>query len=189
MARDMKTFKQHLDEKVLSIGLNPKHDELRQKHEDEIHDVIKKAYSSVEGGYGGLNHPEKESEAIRADIRNKDHVIKAVRRNGKINSAIIYKKKFGRKAIALGSDGTREGKMDLGKTVADDNKQKRSWAELSGAAENFYRKRGYPVQPSSKAKKLTGKDDVEAIDTERYSRKIGGHKHTKTILGHPKETD
>lgn len=185
----MKTFKQYLEEKVLNIGLNPKHEKFRDSHEREIHDVIQSSYSKVEGGYGGLGSGSKEeSDAILTDIRNKDHAIKAVRREGKINSAIIYKKKHGRKVIALGHDGTIGGKRDITKTVGDDLRPERNvWGELSDAAEKFYRKMGYPVQSPKKAKKLTGKSDVEVQDKERYTRSIGGHRHSKVIMGKPKE--
>lgn len=184
----MKRFQEYMQERVLSIGLNPDHEKFRQSHEDEIHDAMRSSYAQI-GGYGGLGSGSKEeSEAIRADIRNKDHIIKATRRGGKVNSAVIYKKKFGRKAIALGSDGSRQGKLDIGKTVDDDKRPDRNaWAELSDNAEKFYRKRGYMVQPPSKAKKLTGKDDVEVQDAERYTRNIGGHKHSKVIMGNPKD--
>lgn len=184
----MKRFLEYIKEHVLSIGLNPKHDKHRAAHENDIHDVLKKSYSSVEGGYSGAGAGTKEeSDAIRSDIRNPDHVIKATRREGKITSVSIYKKKHGRKMIALGHDGSTQGKKDIRKTMEDDNKQKRSWAEVSGAPEAIKRKMGVPVVPSSRAKELTGKSDVRPVDKERYVRKIGGHDHEKVIMGHPKD--
>lgn len=187
----MKAFEEYIEERVLSIGLNPKHEKFRTSHEREIHDAIQKSYSTVHGGYGGHGSgSKKESEAILADIRNKDHIIKATRRDGKVDSAVIYKRSHGRKIIALGSTGTTQGKKDLSKTVDDDKRPERNaWGELSDRAENYYRKKGYKVQPSSKAKKLTGKDDVEVQDDERYTRKIGGERHSKVIMGNPKDKD
>jgi hypothetical protein len=184
----MKTFRGYLEERVLSIGLNPKHDALRQKHEDEIHSAVQRSYEKVEGGYGGHGSGTKaESDAIRADIRNKDHIIKAVRRGDKVHSAVIYKRAHGRKMIALGHAGSDQSKKDIFKTLGDDNTQKRSWAEVSKDAERAMRKVGFKQQPSSRAKELTGKDDVEIESPERYTRKIGGMKRSKTILGYPKK--
>ena len=183
----MKSFKDYINEHVLSIGLNPKHEKHRAGYENEMHDVLKKSYSSVEGGYSGAGAGTKEeSDAIRSDIRNSNHVIKAVRRGDKITSVSIYKKHHGRKMIALGTDGSNQGKMDVKKTMQDDHKDKRSWAEVSGAPEAIKRKIGFPVVPSSRAKELTGKSDVRPVDKERYVRKIGGHDHEKVIMGHPK---
>lgn len=184
----MKTIKQFLDEHVLSIGLNPDHDKHREQHKDDIHDVLKRAYSTVEGGYSGQGHgSHKETEAIHADISNPNHIIKAVKRGGKISAVAIYKKSHGRKMIALGHDGSDQGKKDIKKTMMDDNKMKRSWAEVSGAPEHISRKMGVPVVSSSHAKELTGKSDVRIKDKERYVRKIGGQDHEKVIMGHPKK--
>ena len=184
----MKRFREYLEERVLSIGLNPSHEKFRASHENEIHDAIKRSYQRVEGGYAGLGSgSQEESDAIRADIRNKDHIIKAVRRNGKVHSAVIYKPKRGRKMIALGHAGTNSSKSDIFKTLDDDNKQQRSWAEVSKDAEKAMRRVGFKQQPSSRAKELTGKNDIEIENPERYSREIGGQRRSKTILGYPKD--
>lgn len=53
-----------LSEKVLSIGINPAHEVHREKHRQEIHDMIHKAYSDPK--IGGemhtkvmMGHPKK----------------------------------------------------------------------------------------------------------------------------------
>jgi hypothetical protein len=184
----MKTFKQYLEERVLSIGLNPKHEKHRKEYEDQMHDVLKKSYETLDGGYGGHGAGTKEeSDAIRSDIRNPDHIIKAVRRGSNITSVTIYKKRHGRKSIAIGTNKTEQGKKDVIKTMKDDNKMKRSWSEVSGAPEAIKRKIGFPVVSSNRASELTGKDDVRVIDKERYARKIGKDEHEKVILGYPKK--
>lgn len=178
-------FKDFLAEKILSIGLNPKHAKHREGLRGQLHDVIRKSYAGVEGGYGGQGvGTDAESKAIHSDISDSDH-IKATVRGGKVTHATLYKAKAGRKAIALGTDGSDQGKTDLRRNQADDHKQKRAWGEFSGKAENSYRKAGFPQVPSSRAGELTGKE-VKVVDKDRYVRKIGGHDHEKTILGHPK---
>lgn len=180
----MLKFSEYLYEKILNIGLNPKHEKHREGYRKQIHDVIQRSYRDVEGGYGGHGSgSEAESKAIHADIS--DNAIKATRRGDKITHASVYKQKHGRKIIAVGTDGSKQGSADFGQNAREDNKQKRAWTEVSGKAEKAYRKHGMPQVPSSEAGKLTGKK-VKVKDSERYSRDIGGQEHEKTILGHPK---
>ena len=126
----MYSFKKFLLEHVLSIGLNPTHEPMREKHRQEIHDILRKSYSEI-GGYGNLGHgTQEESEKIHGDISaNK---IKAVKRDGKITAVNIYREKHGRKSIASGTDGSERGKKDLLKVKSEDVGQKRSWGEVSG---------------------------------------------------------
>lgn len=182
----MKSFSQYLEERVISIGLNPKQEVHRERYRQQMHDILRRSYAGVEGGYGGLGSgTEAESKSIHDDINNS--IIKATRRNGKITSVNLYKKRYGRKSIALGHDGSDQGKNDIRKTMMTDKSQKRSWSEVSGAVENLRRKMGYPIIPSSRAKELTGKEDIRPIDKERYVRKIGGSEHEKVIMGYPKK--
>ena len=66
----MLTFSAFLQERVLSIGLNPKHEQHREKYRQQMHDMIQKAYSHPDiGGYGGHKSGSKEeSDAIHDDI-------------------------------------------------------------------------------------------------------------------------
>lgn len=180
----MISFATYLEEKVLSIGLNPKHEPLREKHRQEFHDMLRKSYETI-GGYSGLASGSKEeSDSIHNDITHS--LIKATRRDDKITSLRLYKKSHGRKGIAIGTNGTPQGIRDFRKGATEDHTQKRSWSEVSGAPEAISRRMGVPVVDSSHAKRLTGKD-VTVIDNERYSRKIGGHDKVKVIMGHPKD--
>ena len=184
----MKTFSQlktDLLEHVLSIGFNPEHASFREKHRQEIHDILRGSYKNVEGGYSGLGHgTEAESAAIHDDISK--HNIKATTRNGKVTAVRIYKNLHGRKMIAAGTDGTTQGKSDFTKTGMEDNEQHRSWAEVSGKMETISDRMGVPSVPNDRAKELTGKGDaVPHKDGIHYDRKIGNDIHTKTIKGYP----
>lgn len=182
----MKTYKEFISERVLSIGINPKHEIHREKHRQEIHDILRNAYEPI-GGYAGLKSgSSEESEAIHGDISNS--LIKATKRNGKISSVSVYKPQHGRKAVAIGTDGTPQGKKDFLKTAIEDNEQKRAWGEFSGAIEHIGKKIGMPILPASKAKELTGKSDIEPDeDGEHYTRKIGLERRRKLAMGHPKQ--
>ena len=181
----MLSFSQFMTEHVLSIGLNPKHEKYREQYRNDIHDILRNSYSGI-GGYSGISSgSEDESKSIHNDISNS--AMKVVVRKGKVSAVTLYKKQLGRKSIAVGTDGTKRGKLDFMKTAAEDNKMKRSWAEVSGAPEAIMRKIGTPVVPSSEAEKLLGKK-VRIVDKERYRRKIGSHSHEKVIMGHPQKS-
>lgn len=176
-----------LTERVLSIGLNPKHEKHREAHKDEIHDIIHKSYKSIGGYRGKQSGSDDEKKAIHDDI--KKSVIKAVRRNGKITAVNMYKKSHGLKSIASGTDGSEQGKKDWMKTKIEDHEQKRAWGEVSGAVEKLQHKIGVPKIKSKHAGKLLGKR-VKPSDSDeyKYTRKIGNHEHEKTIMGHPKNS-
>ena len=176
-----------LDERVISPGLNPEHESLREKHRQEMHDLIQKSYSDPKiGGYGGLKTGSKEeSDSIHHDITHS--LIKATVRGGHVTAVNLYKKQHGRKSIAVGTDGTEQGKKDMRKNKLEDHEQKRAWGEVSGAPEHIARKMGVPVIPAKRAKELLNKDVKAHPDDEHYDRPIGGEVHTKVMMGHVKK--
>jgi len=186
----MLSFRQYLEEsRTLEIGQNPKHDQYRKSHEDQMHDVIKKSYDNKElNGYMGLGSGTKEeSDAIRSDIRNPNHHIQATIDRGKITSVIIKKKARsplikGRKLIAAGTDSSNQGKTDLKRNLIRSKKRQNVHAEVSGALEKLMQKMNYPTVPSKEAGKILGKVVKPTSDTT-YSRDIGGHPHEKTLVG------
>lgn len=181
----MNTFKQFLSEHIISIGLDPSQEKLRTKFRKQIFKILQTSYASPEiGGYGKLKSGSDEEErAINDDINSS--IIKATIRDGAITAVALYKKQHGRKCIASGTNGTRQGLVDFKKNKLEDFEQERAWAEVSGKPEKMMRAMGAPVVPSSKAKELLGKD-VSIIDDEYYSRKMGKDDAKKIILGYPK---
>lgn len=180
----MLSFQDFLTERVLSIGLNPEHDQHRETHRNEIHDMIHHAYKTI-GGYAGHESGSKEeSKAIHDDISSS--VIKATKRGDKVTAVNLYKKQHGRKSIASATDGTEQGKKDFMKTKIEDHEQKRAWGEVSGKVSHIHSKIGTPDIPAHRAKELLGKDVQPHADGTHYDRKIGGHMHTKKMVGHPK---
>lgn len=176
-----------LNERVISIGLNPKHEKYRDKYRDQIHDILQRSYADPRiGGYGGISGSEEESAAIHADITNAEY-IKAIKRDGHITAVALYKKRYGRKGIAIGTDRTDQGRADLRMLMRDDDKMMRTWGEVSHSSERIRRQMGTPVVPNKLAAQLTGKD-IESLnpDEEHYTRKIGGKSKEKVIMGYPK---
>jgi hypothetical protein len=178
----LKTFKSILSETVYSIGLNPKHEHLRKKHSEEIHNILQSSYASI-GGYAGHKSGSKnERDAIMADVHNPEHKLKLTRHDGKVTSVIVYKDKYGRKLISAGTDGTSHGKTHLKNVLKDDSKMERAWGEFSGPLKAVVGKLGWKQIKSSRMGKLTGKDIKQVSDTE-YSRKIGDKDFVKSGMG------
>jgi hypothetical protein len=175
---------QTLSERVISIGLNPEHERHRETHRQEMHDMIRKSYSYA-GGYAGLGSGSKEeSKAIHDDISNPHHLIKAIKRDGKLTAVNIYKHQHGRKSITSATDGTEQGKKDW-KTIKQEDKGRHGWAETSLKATDALKKLGYPEIPVHNMKKILNKK-LTATTGNSYKRDIGGHEHEKIGLGYPK---
>ena len=178
-------LEKQIHEKVLSPGFNPSHESHREKHRKEIHNILHTQYKQI-GGYGGLGSGTKEeSDAIHHDISNSN--IKMTKRDGKVSQVNLYKDIHGRKSIASGTDGSDQGKKDFMKNKIDDHLQKRAWGEISGKMSHIHAKIGTPDIPSSRAKELLNKDVSHHQDGVHYDRTIGGHMHTKKMVGHPKK--
>ncbi len=179
-------FNNQLQETVLSIGLNSKHEQYREQHRQEIYDMITKSYAKI-GGFSGLGSESKEeSDSIHSEISDTSNIIKGVKRNGKLTAINFYKNQYGRKSYISATDGTPQGKQDWLKIKLEDHEQQRAWGEASGAVEHIYNKIGNPVIPIDIASKIINKPITPLNDGEKYSRKIGGKEHIKTAYGHPK---
>jgi len=183
----MLSFNQFITEKILNIGFNSDHEKFRERHRDQIHDIIQRAYTNVDGGYGGLGSgTPKESKQIHRDISNLN--IKAVKRDDKITAVNMYKDQFGRKSVATGHDGTPQGKSDWKQVASEDITQtdRHVWGEVSGGSEAAKKKLGAKEIPYEKVGQLTGKRTQRVGDSNRYMRDIGGEPHEKVAIGNPK---
>ena len=155
--------------------------EEKRKYVDQVWDMLQKAYEPI-GGF--------KSATSKENLIDDSHLWKLVRRNGKINSVVIYKDSHGRKSIAMATDGTHSGKADVIRVKAEDMKHQRAWCEASGKAEHLIKKAGGVAVSNKLAAQLTKKEilgyDVDGI---HYTRLIGGEPHVKAIYGFPKLTD
>lgn len=180
----MISYKQFIAEHVLSIGLNPDHEKYREKHRQEIHDMLHHAYKNIGGYSGKASGSKEESDSIHHDITHS--LIKATKREGKLSSVNLYKAQHGRKSIAAATDATPKGKEDFIQGKKEDHHQKRAWAEVSGAVEKISDRLGVPKIPNHMAAKLLGKTVTPSADKYHYTRQIGDHPHEKVMIGHPK---
>lgn len=123
-------------------------------------------------------------------------------KNGKIHSIALYKDKGGRKISLAGTDGSDEGKKALGNIMTTDLKKRRAKLEVSKKALDFIKKQtnikdhALSYEEAKKYHKENGgheiskptEDDPEVqrhpdLKDHFYVRHIGGHPHTKIMLG------
>lgn len=148
---------------------------------DEVYQMLQNSYADKGGLIGsGLGSPEEMVQKIP--------MWKVYRKGNDIKSVILYKDKNGRKGVAMGTDGSREGKIAAGKMSGAEIEQKRSYAEISGAALRMQQKKfgdklhDYAV-PFEKVKQIMPNEEYQQIDDYLYRRKIGGKWHEKMMFG------
>jgi hypothetical protein len=148
----------------------------KMKYADQVWAVLQQAYSKLKGGFGTASSLE--------ELIEKSGLWKVVVRDGKVSAVNIYKDQHGRKSIAIGTDGTPQGKKDLLMVKGDDIKFNRSWVEVSDAPEKMLARMGAKPIPSKFAGPLTGKEILDYnSDGYHYTRLIAGDPHEKIIYG------
>ena len=184
------TFDEYLTETFLNLFSSPD----KMKHKDEVFALLQASYAPIGGLKGaGFNSPD--------DMVQNVPFWKLIRKSSKIVAVAMYKDKYGRKRVAVGSDGSPEGKAAVASIFKADFS--RAYFEISSRSLNFHVKilgydfiKNYAFKPEDVAK-ITG-DEISAPpvnDSEVkthpplkdffYQREIGGSKHTKILLGTP----
>lgn len=162
--------------------------EAKQKHVDAVWDILQKSYKPI-GGIKGGGFSSKEDMIARIPFW------KLGKKDGKIRAVVMYKDKAGRKRVAAGTDGTKEGSQLLKAIVIEDLKQQRSYSETSGPLLKFikralspaeFEKYTIPFEQVQKIKAGSGdeiKYDSDIDDGRHYKRKVGGEWIGKVMLG------
>jgi hypothetical protein len=165
-------FKEFLIETYINV-IRP---EDKRKYASQVWDILQNSYATLPGGFA--------TAATVDELIEKSWMWKLVKKNDKIVAVQIYKDQYGRKGIAVGSDGSSVGKYELTKMVIDDIKLNRSWAEVSGAPEHIMTKFGASPIPNTLAATLTGKEILSLNDDGfHYTRLIAGKPYEKIIFG------
>lgn len=146
---------------------------------EDIWGIMQRTYEPI-GGFKTANTPE--------ELLNKVGMAKLVRKNGKIVAAALYKDKYGRKAIAKGSDGSSEGKLAVKQIYLEDAKLNRAWGEFSGKAEELLLKYGGVPVPNDVVEDILG-TEIESKDKDgfHYTRIINGTPIRKIMIGNVKK--
>lgn len=172
--------------------------EKKKQYADVVWDMIQNAYKKI-GGIRGSGFSSKE------DMIKNIPFWKVAKKDGKVVAVALYKDKGGRKRIASATDGTEDGKEKLEIMGRDDITRQRSYAEVSSSSLKFVLRRWkgpeditkYMILPKD-AEKILGDelkypvsdDDPEVVAHPElkkyfYQREIGGHYHTKLMIGTP----
>lgn len=165
----------------------------KDKYKDIVWDLLQKSYAKIGGIKGsGFNNPD--------DMKSISFW-KLIRKNGEIVAGKLYKDSNGRKSVASFTNQTKEGAIALADLVA--NEFDRSMGEVSADMLRFIiRSNGiqnvvkYAKTVDEASKILKKKLNTEHVDPAYpekypelaqffYSREIGGHQHTKVLLGTP----
>ena len=170
------------------LGDDPEKD----KYVDVVWDMITKSYARI-GGIQGKGFSTKE------DLINNIPFWKLVRKDGDIVAGAFYRDKEGRKRVAVATNGTDTGKVALASIMANDFD--RAYFEVSDPSLRFMVKQvgldfvqGY-ARSVEQAQQISG-DELQAppandphvvkypsLANNFYQRDIGGHMHTKIMLG------
>lgn len=168
----------------------------KRKYVDEVWDILQSSYEKI-GGIHGSGFNSKD------DMIKNIPFWKLVKRHGKIVTVAMYKDKNGRKRVAMGTDGSIEGKKGFIMIAAEDLKQNRAYVEVSGPSLNAQVKMIEDIKnhaiPYDVVEEILWPDhiktppldDAEIIKHPQlkqffYQRKIVGEWHTKIMLGRTK---
>ena len=146
---------------------------------EDIWNIMQRTYQPI-GGFKTADSPE--------ELLKKVGMAKLVRKNDKIVAAALYKDSNGRKAIAKGSDGSKEGKLAVKQMYLEDVKFNRAWGEFSGKAEELLlRYGGVPVSNDAVEAILGKKVESKDKDGFHYTRLINGKPVRKIMIGNVKK--
>jgi len=167
-------FKDFIDETIINLF-----DKEKEEYKDIVWELLISSYSSI-GGIKGSGFESKEAMIKRIKMW------KLAKKNNKIVAGILYKDKNDiRKSVAIFTDGSKEGKVELAKMLKDDFS--RSSIEVSHDLLKFI-ERKMPiilkkyVIDTKYVSDILGKD-IKIIDDKKYERDINGTKVIKMMLG------
>lgn len=147
----------------------------KQKYVDQVWAMLQSSYVKA-GGFKSAASPE--------ELIAKTGLWKLITRDGVITALGLYKDQNGRKGIASGTDGSRQGLRDYTMIKTEDTYMNRAWGEVSGAAERAMQKAGAKPIPANLAPLLTRKEILDYNpDGYHYTRLISGHPHEKIMYG------
>ena len=159
---------------------------------DVVWDMITKSYARI-GGIQGKGFSTKE------ELMSNIPFWKLVRKDNNIVAGAFYRDKLGRKRVAVATDGTDQGKQALGSIMAEDFD--RAYFEVSDPSLGFmikqvglefveqYARSLEQAQSMNKDELQPAPDDdphvvkYPSLANNFYQRNIGGHMHTKIMLG------
>lgn len=178
----MRNISEFINEQlIVERFVNCHNQEDMKKYANDVWKILTKSYEYC-GGMAGMDSVQQ--------LMDETSLWKLVRRDNKIVAVIAYSnKRGGRKACYAGSDGTEQGVQDLKKIMKEDNllPDRGAWGEYSGkAVSTMFNQGAMPVRAEIAQQVMSDKQFIEIKpDGYYYTRKIGGHPHTKLMMGYP----
>lgn len=199
----MKTFSEFNKPDIIAekfknfVGFTDDVVDAKSEYALQVWDMLNVAYKAIGGIKGsGFESPEAMMKKIR--------FWKLGFSGGELKIVVLYKDKAGRKVVALGTDGTKQGKNMLAGVLKAD--LDRSYKEISDGAWGFSRKyigdevlMKFAIPVHKVRKLLKGKEIFDLNDlpprlTKKvnkedpfykfyYGREIGGSVHVKIMIG------
>lgn len=155
----------------------------RQRYANEVFSILQRSYEPI-GGLkgGGFSSPQDMIDTIP--------FWKLAIKDGKVVAVAMYRDTSGRKRVAIGTDGSAEGKKQIANIVKSDYTQSRSWAEISGPSLAFTKSlmgdefKNIVIDPNlvRKVYQANG-EDISVLSDYEYERNINGHLITKVAVG------
>lgn len=171
-------YNEFLIERVVNL-LEP---EDKKKYIDVLAPMLAASYADI-GGFMNITDMD-ELKAELETIADEPGIWKLIRKDGKIVAGTIYKlTDMGRKAVATtgAAEGGKEGVYHI---KGEDVKMKRMYAEVSDKMEHIMiNKFGAKPIHNKYASAILGKEVERLEDNYHYKRMLGGHMHTKILVG------
>lgn len=171
-------FSHILSEAVKGEWFEPKN---LEQYKEQIFKLINTAYSNI-GGNLTFRSP---NDVNMAD--NKFYKVVDIDLDDKIDAVLVYKRKpAGEKAIAIGHDGNKLGKVASIKKSVADLKTEHYFIEASGNLHNLLMNNGIPyVDDQDIVEKILQKK-INWLGDGEYEREIKGVMIKKRLFGKPK---
>ena len=201
---DIKSFSSYLSESFV----NALDTETKERFKDQVWKILQRSYQPIGGIKGnGFSSPD---EMVREIPFWKMDVI-----NQHVTSVVMYKDRNGRKAVAVGTDGSPRGKKKVIEMLEGDITLRRAYGEQSKSSLGLVLKL-FPkdviiqylltpeqanqlvdedVIPISRVKDSELPDDAKLALSKYpflreygYLRELGGALHFKVMIGTPRKT-
>lgn len=156
----------------------------RRQYAEQVFNIITQSYASQGGIKGsGFSSPEDMIATLP--------MWKLARSGDKIKAVMMYKDKNGRKRVAIGTDGSPQGKQMLFKMLKDEASTQRAYVELSGKSLAVHKKLlgdlfTQLLVPATMVPDVLPKENIKLTDNQyEYIHMFNGEPITKVMMGKP----
>ena len=148
---------------------------------EEAFDLIDRAYAPI-GGHAGM----RDVPSMLADDADL-YVMEDIDEDPQADVLQVYKTTpFGRKAVAVGQDGTKAARRRAVSLKIEDFDRPGYYGEVSGRIAEILLDAGAPVVNDPEVVRMVLRKPIEWLNNGGwYKRMLGGHMHEKILVGRP----